>query len=239
MCGACLTPSIITPRAHLVLDPEMTGAPVFFQILQTMLGEAAQQPLITFRSNYNFGQVDEMLVNLSRDDRKITKAAAELSMDIFYPVICGLPKNVWLSTFDHFVAYPVCKHFFASRKLPFLVLSDKVSSVFKVLPVNKNSKLVEMPAPTQDEIAADRLNLILWAAKGLQRILATKTYSECSVVEAETKKYLQFLVQENIDMDIFLAERQKAAQKARSERLAKQRKLRAEEKAKAQDRLKY
>jgi hypothetical protein len=232
--GACLTPSIIKPRAHLVLDPEMYAAPILFQIIQTMLGEAAQQPLITFKPNYYFGYVDEMLVNLSRDDRKVTKAAAELSMDIFYPVICGLPKDIWLSPFDRFVAYPTCKHFFASRKLPFLVLSDMVSSVFKVLPVNKNSKLIEVPAPTHDEIVADRLNLILWAAKGLQRVMTAKTYSECSVVEAETQKYLLSLVQENADMDVYLAEKQKAVQKQKAEKLAKQRKLRAEEKLRAQ-----
>jgi hypothetical protein len=231
--GACLTPSIIKSRAHLVLDPEMSAAPMLFQIIQTMVGEAAQQPLITFRPNYYFGHVDEMLVNLSRDDRQVTKAAAELSIDIFYPVICGLPKDIWLSTFDRFVAYPISKHFFASRKLPFLVLSDMVSSVFKVLPLNKNSKLIEAPLPTHDEIVADRLNLILWAAKGLQRILTTKTYSECIVVEDETKKYLHSLIQENIDMDVFLVERQQAAQKKKSERLAKQRKLRAEERSKA------
>jgi hypothetical protein len=234
--GTCLTPSVIWPRAHLVLDPNMGENPDIFRVLEFMVDEVERISFFGIKYDYYFGRVDEVLVNLSlQNHQDYTKAIAERIIDVIYPTICCEPKDMWFTDTeqDNFIGYPVCKHFFAIKKYPFFVLSERLKKVFKVLPANQSSNIKPFELPGILTAQNERLGLILWAIKGLQRLMRNKKFSECTVVEGATQKYFEFLTKANLEMDAMLEEKRLDDLKAKEEKKLFLRNLRQENKKKA------
>lgn len=186
--GYCLTDLTVFQKAFILLGSGANGKSTLMSVLQELIGKqnVAHVPLQEIEERFNSSQLYMKLLNCFADlDQQALKSTSIFKIIVGEDWLMGEEKFK-----DKFSFKPFCKLIYSCNQLPRTI--DRSHAYYRryiILPFNNKFEGDKANPLLREELFEELDGILIWALKGLERLLDQGRFSETEITRKALNQY--------------------------------------------------